>query len=229
MKVYQIRIKVYMLRDVKCEDILTKTAHFIDSTLSTDTLFSGLHTANKYKNYTYDMLYKAEADRSYKEGGIYHLTIRTIDSNLAKFFYETLSNSYTEDFKGLTADVKIIPNRVIDQIYSLTPIIIKGDTYWRSCMTVDEYEERLKINLIKKYNRFHNIQIDENFQLFSHIEFSNKVPIAVKYKNIKLLGDKCCMHVENNPQAQELVYMALGTGIGENNARGAGFINYKWI
>jgi len=30
-------------------------------------------------------------------------------------------------------------------------------------------------------------------------------------------------------RAQELAYMAIGTGIGEMNARGQGFVNFRWL
>ena len=96
-------------------------------------------------------------------------------------------------------------------------------------MNLSEYGERIKVNLIKKWNQFEHEKLDEEFQLYSLIEFSNKVPVAMEYKNLRLLGDKVCIHITDHPTAQQLAYMAIGTGVGEMNSRGAGFVNYRWL
>ena len=71
--------------------------------------------------------------------------------------------------------------------------------------------------------------MEEEFSLFTGVEFLNKCPVATEYKGIKLLGDKLRLHIADNTSAQSLAYMALGTGILEMNARGFGFVNYRWI
>ena len=46
--------------------------------------------------------------------------------------------------KGLTVENRIIPHKMISEIYTLSPVIMKSDEgYWRSYMSLDEYEERL--------------------------------------------------------------------------------------
>ena len=52
--------------------------------------------------------------------------------------------------------------------------------------------------------------------------------MRVPYKNVVLLGDKLSLTISKDERAQELAYMALGTGIGENNARGCGFLSYRY-
>lgn len=94
---------------------------------------------------------------------------------------------------------------------------------------MEEYEERMKVNLIKKWNAFENEKMDENFQLYIFMEFLNKVPIMMEYKGIKLWGDKFSLQIADNASAQKLAYMSLGTGILEMNSRGAGFVSYKWL
>jgi len=230
MNVYQIRLKLYTLKDINCEDIQIKISHFIDSAMVDNKEFRELHDKNEYKYFTFDMLYPQEADKVYKNGKIYTLTIRTINEQLAHFFYEELQNRYTDDLKGLTTEIKIISKRHITTVYGLTPIVIKNDNgYWRTNLSIDDFENRLKANLVKKFKRFTKSDMNEDFELFTMIEFTNKMPVAVKYKNIKLLGDKITLHIADNAKAQDLIYMALGTGIGENNARGSGFLNYKWL
>ena len=71
--------------------------------------------------------------------------------------------------------------------------------------------------------------MDEDFKLFDKIELKNRKPISVKYKKIKLLGDKVNLYIADNDRAQALAYMAIGCGIMEMNSRGCGFVNYKYI
>ena len=84
-------------------------------------------------------------------------------------------------------------------------------------------------NLIKKYNYFMNSKINENFQLYDSISFKNNRPIPSNYKNVTLLGDKISLNISQEALAQEIAYMSLGTGVLEMNARGYGFVNYRWL
>lgn len=106
MKVYQIRIKIYLLKDIMAQDVQIMLTRFIDKSLFEKENLGKLHNTNTYKNYCYDLLSPLEKDKIYKKGKIYTLTIRTIDENMAEFFYEVCSNINTREFKGLTAEKK---------------------------------------------------------------------------------------------------------------------------
>lgn len=228
--IYTVRIKVYIIVDTPVEEIRGAVTEFLDSGLAVDPQFAELHKQNRYKYYCYDSLYPIEKDKVYKKNQIYTLTIRTLDANLAKYFSEYVVNTYTDKLKGLTAQVRVIPKKHIDVMYTLTPAILKCESgYWKDEMTVEQYEERLKANLIKKWNEFHGEKIQEDFELFTGVEFLSKCPVASQYKGIKLLGDKIRIHVADNEMAQKLAYMALGSGVLEMNSRGFGFVNYRWL
>ena len=230
MIVYQIRMKLFLLEDIAVNRIQEKVTTFLDKGFGSNEKLITFHEENKYKNYCYDQLYPLEADKVYKKGKIYTLTIRTIDIELAKYFKNICVNNYTKEMKGLTADIRILPKKMLETVYALTPLVIKThEGYWRASMDLSKWEERVKVNLIKKWNRFNNEKIDENFDLYTSIEFKNKIPVSVTYKNIKLLGDKIQLTVADNEIAQNLMYMALGTGIGEMNSRGLGFLGYRWL
>lgn len=229
-KTYAIRIKLYMLEDIGAEDIQTRVAEFIDSGLVAQEELAALHKENCFKYYCFDQPYPLEKDKVYRKDKIYTLTIRTTDQRLAKYFLDDLPNTYTIRLKGLTAQLRILPRKHIDVIYTLTPAILKCPSgYWKDEMNLEQYEERLKVNLIKKWNAFHGEKLEENFEFSKGIEFLNNGPIGCKYKGIRLLGDKIQVHIEDNKMAQELAYFALGTGVLENNARGSGFVNYRWL
>ena len=109
-------------------------------------------------------------------------------------------------------------------------MIQKNDNgYWKDNYSVEQYEQRLFINAVKKYNAFTNSKLDEDFDLYTSIQFLNKKPVKFRYKGITLLGDKFDLKIADNKKAQELAYFLIGTGICEMNSRGAGYCNYKYI
>ncbi|WP_294354234.1 CRISPR-associated endoribonuclease Cas6 [uncultured Clostridium sp.] len=230
MNVIEIKLQIYLLKDIPQNKIQSKITSLIDGALAKENNLLMLHNSNQYKNYCFNQPYPIEKDKLYKEGNIYTLTLRTIDKSLATFFNNKLVNEYNSELKALKADIKVIPKKQIQKIYSLTPIILKTDSgYWKGVLSIDEFERRLKENLIKKYKFITNEKIEAAFDLYTDIEFKNKKPIATEYKGIKLLGDKINLEVADNPIAQELAYLSLGVGICEMNARGFGFLNYQWI
>lgn len=230
MQVYQIRIKLYMLTDVVLNRIQTNLTAFIDKGFLENKELLQMHEENRFKNYCYDLPYPAEKDKIYKKGKIYTVTVRTIDPKLAKYFQEVCVNSYTDEVKGLTSEIRIIPKKVIDSLYTLTPVILKDDKgYWRKHMQLAEFENQLKVNLIKKWNTFTGEKLSEDFSLYTLLEFLNETPVPMEYKSIKLLGDKIRLQIADNEIAQKLAYMALGTGLLSMNSRGAGYVNYRWL
>lgn len=230
MKVYEIKLKVYTLKDIHIYDIQLEIASFIDKTLSKDSEWLKFHKSNEYKNYCFDSMYPLAIDKVYKAGNIYTITIRTVNDRLASYLNTTLANEYNDVFKGLTTEIRIIPKKFIEKIYSLTPVIIReGSGYWRENLSIDEFERKIKENLIKKYNKINGTKINEDFELYNSIQIKNNKPCVIKYKNIKLLGDKISMNISDDPMAQELSYLALGVGVGEVNARGLGFVNFRWL
>lgn len=230
MKIYELTLKVFLMKDINGEDTLEKICNFIDRNLAKNKELLTFHEKKIYKNYTFNSFYPIEKTNIYKEGNIYSVKIRTIDKKLADYFKKNLANSYTDYIKGLTIDCRVIPKKHIEKIYSITPAIIKTENgYWKGNLSVTEFEKRIKDNLIKKFNNYFNEQMDENFKLFKIVIFDNRKPIAVKYKNVKVLGDKLTLVIDENESAQKLANLALGTSIGEMNARGYGFVNYKWL
>lgn len=230
MKVYQIRMKLYLLEDISAENIQIKVTDFIDRAFLKERSLSILHEINTYKNYCYDLPYPVEQDKIYKKGHIYTLTVRTIDERMADFFQHICINTYTRYIKGLTADFRIVPQKIFEFIYTLTPLIVKDEQgYWRNIMSETEFGKRIQINLIKKWNLFNQDNITDDFELYTTMEFLNRMPVPAVYKNVKLLGDKIRLSVADNEAAQNLAYMSLGTGLGEMNSRGFGFINYRWL
>lgn len=230
MLVYEYKCKIIFKKSLKYENFSEKMANFIDFVISKNENFLRLHKSTEYKNYVFDMAYKPEQNKIYNIEKIYTVRIRTINKELAQYFYENMRFKGSEYIYCIGGEIKIIPQKIFEKVYTLTPALIKSkEGYWRESINISEYEERIKINLIKKYNNFTGDKINEDFKLYDIIEFKNEKPVKFNYKSKVFLGDKLNFIVSKNETAQKLWYMSLGTGILENNSRGCGFVNYRYI
>lgn len=226
MKVFEIKLKVFLLKDIYKTEVQERVTNFIDGTLALNKDMLLLHEdKQRYKLYSYGGLQNIEKSGLYSSGNIYNIIIRTVDQKLARYLYSFLPKYQNHIMKGLIADIHILPKRILERIYTQTPAIIKNDSgYWRDCLSFEEYEQRIKINLIKKYRQFCGKNMKDTIPFYTSIQIDNKKPIAVTYKGIKLLGDKLTLYIANDTISQELAYFALGVGLGEMNSRGFSFV-----
>ncbi len=132
MDIYELKIKIYLLKDIKINEAQNYLAYFIDSVLVKNKHYARMHEQNIYKYYTFDSLYPLAKNGIYKADNIYTFRIRTVKYELASYMSKVLANHYRETLKGLTVEKRIIPKRFIEEIYTLTPAIQKNDTgYWK--------------------------------------------------------------------------------------------------
>lgn len=229
MKVFELSVKVYCQKNIPKARVLEQIAGLIDFSLMESENLKELHTQNTYKYYSFNALYPLAQNGIYEEGKIYTFIIRTLDERLQGHFMKVLVNGYHSTLKVLTVTCKTIAKRHIYKLYTVTPLILKFDGYWRGKQSIDVFEKRVKENLIKKYNGWTETKMEEDFDLFIHLAIDNQKPIAFDYKDIRLLGDKVTLHIADNERAQRIAYMAIASGLGELGARGAGFVNYKFL
>lgn len=228
MQVFECKVRVKMQETVLLQNSMTVISYYIDSCLCKEDEMTDFHKKNKYKFYTHDAFYPIEKDGLYKQGAIYTFRIRTVDEKIFQYFSSRLPFYQTKELQGVGMDIQLLNPKWINELYSLSPVIIKTDKgYWRQVISFNQFEQRIKANLCKKYALFTGSPVDEKFALYDVLEFKNRVPIKVKYKNISLLGDKLQLQIASNPTAQKLACFALGVGLCEMNAEGYGFVNYK--
>ncbi len=230
--IISLNISVALLEELNYRNSLTSLANLIDKTLCDNEDYEKLHSGRGYKPYTFSNFRSIEDDKKYKTDKIHQFYIRTLDAELAEYLLENISDAKNNQIKVITADAKIIQKRLIDNLYTLSPVVVKTEKggYWREHWSLDRYEKAIKENMIKKFNYFKNTKIEENFDLFTEFKILNKKPVAVPYKNkITFLGDKLDIKISSNKTAQDIAFMTLATGIGELGARGCGFANYNWI
>lgn len=234
MKVFELTAKVFLKEPVPLDEGIRAVTEFIDCSLASEGAFLQMHQQKGYKYYCHDNLYPlAPAGKAYRKEQIYAFRVRTINPELAGFLRERLPRMETGKLKGLTAAARILPERMIRTIFSITPVILKSDGgYWRGTLEIKDFERRIRENLIKKRNDWaaggRGEKTKEEIPFYSGLIFLNKGPIRVPYKNILLLGDKIELEIETDRASQELARIAIGTGLGENNSRGGGFVNFRW-
>lgn len=68
LKVYEMRLKIYLLQDISQEQTYAVFANYIDSCLAKNESLLELHETNCYKQYCFDQPYPLEKDGIYKEG-----------------------------------------------------------------------------------------------------------------------------------------------------------------
>lgn len=230
MNNFEITVKVYLTKDILQEDCQQEISAILDKVLAENCDFLNFHKENYFKNYCFNSLYPLEKDKLYKEDNIYSFQIRTNNIELAEYLSINLKNTFSSSIKILKVDIRKIPTKHIDKIFSVTPIVIRTDNgYWKGVISLEDFERRIKENLIKKYNQITGEKIDEKFPLFVALELKNKKPIAIKLKGKTLLGDKISLKIADDELSQKIANLAIGSGIGEINARGYGYVNYRWL
>ena len=228
--VYELKIKIYLLENLKLEDVGIELSSLVDKSFLASEKYKKIHKEKGYKHYSVGGILPVERDRVFKKDGIYEFQVRTPSKDIKDYLKTNLVNEFSKNTKVLVINDKIIPKNLFKKIYSLTPVIAKfPEGYWKGKVSFEKYEDRIKNNLIKKYNNFTGKKIKEDFQLYERIELNNKYPIPLKYKNIKMLGDKITLYIGSDERAQELAYFAIGAGLLEMNPRMCGFVGYKYI
>ncbi|MDY3006370.1 CRISPR-associated endoribonuclease Cas6 [Anaerococcus porci] len=224
---YELRVRTFLLKDLKGDQSIKKISQSIITYLSKDRYFLNYHISKSYKSYCHDNLYPIS--KSYKKNEVYQFRIRSIDKDLVNYFLKGFSDYKDEIFKNLTVEVRIISKSIISKIFTLSPVILKNDSgYWRNNMSVEDFEKRINDNIIKKYKFFENDKIKE-LKFYNNIKFLNSSPVPFKFKDITLLGDKVELNINMDENSQNLAYLALGVTFSENSTYGAGFLGYKYL
>ena len=134
MLVFEYQCKLKFLKSINHKTIAEKINYFLDSVLAKDQEFLQYHENKGYKYYVTDAPWPIEKDGIYKEGKVYTLRIRTVKQELAEFFSEKLYAHTSKELLGIGGKLRIIPKKHIEELYSITPIVVKTDEGYWSCL-----------------------------------------------------------------------------------------------
>ncbi|WP_130805614.1 CRISPR-associated endoribonuclease Cas6 [Senegalia massiliensis] len=231
MKYYELTNTVYLYKDIYFTKANEMISNFINEALYLNNQLSKFHKKNEFKGYVYDSLFPRENDKTYKKGSIYVFRIRSINKELLTKLEKLLKKINSEYMKLIATELKVFKPKFINSIYTATPAIVTLENgYWTKNEEIEILIDRIIKNTVKKYKHFIDEDIPYDFEFFKTIEIENMKPIAIEYKDIKLLGNKFKLEIKEDELSQNISNLLLGTGILEKNSSiGAGYCIPRYI
>lgn len=230
MQYFEVVVTTYSLKDVYFDEANEKIGQLINKAMVNDSVLSERHKKNCFKYYVYDSLYPREQDKLYKKGRVYIFRIRSMDESFIDKIKKLIVKTSTDYLRPIATEKRVQKQRHISEIYTVTPALVTVEEgYWIKGDSLELLQERIEVNLLKKYRNYFGEDLGKRHDFIQMIELKNRRPIALKYKNIKLLGNKLNIIVKDDEISQKLAFTALGMGLLEkNSSNGMGFCIGKW-
>ncbi|PJI07106.1 MULTISPECIES: CRISPR-associated endoribonuclease Cas6 [Clostridium] len=230
MKYYEMKVTVLLKQDLK----FTRTSEIIGKSISSAMLKSEelmkYHKQKRYK-YVFNNFMPVEKAGIYKANRLYIFCLRTFEED----FMTNIKNCFQDydniNLKIISVSVKIIQQKKIKFIRTITPAIVTIDSKpWLKNNDLLTLIKRIHANAEKKYKFFFGKEIGQVDDYFvEKLKILNLQPIPYTYKNITLLGNKFKIKVNDDDKSQKLAFVALGAGLAEkNSALGAGYCEPYW-
>ncbi len=220
-KVTEFTVKVQVKKGFATGEVNSEVSSLIDMCLGDTPKLREYHNSNGFKFYNFGGL-KPLKPKFYREGN-YSVVVRTVD-DLMVGALNNIVGAETETLKAVSVTSRELEKTKVRELYAITPVILKDKSgYLGDDKKV--LEERVKINLVKKWRQFCDDDVKaESCYFCNYFTKLNTHAIGVPYKGVKLLGDKVKLSIPPTKEAQTFAYFALGVGLGEMNARGFGFV-----
>ncbi len=226
MKFFELTFTVILKMNIRFELSNEQIGKIINKAFLQDAELAELHAVNNFKYYVFNSFYPIENDGEYKAGRAYIFRLRTPDAALSAKLKSLLPKTENDLFTILTVQFKTTNQSYISNIYTMTPVVVtlENNEYWTQKHDLMLLSKQLQDNLEKKYKGFYQGSEAVPKSFIQRIELLNEKPIAIIYKNIKFLGNKFKIWVNEDEASQKLAFMAMACGLGEkNSAVGAGF------
>lgn len=225
---YQLKITVKLKKDIYFDEVTEKLSTLINKSMLYDEYLKSIHEVNNYKLYVFEGLSPFEKDKVYKKGNFYMTRLRCIDKVIAEAFRLCLKNTNTNEFDVLSVDIDEIIFKPVKNIFNVTPAIATiNSEAWTGKINVDMLKNSINNNILKKIKMINGADEILSHDMIKSIEIKNMKPIAFKYKNRKLIGNKFDIQVKEDELSQIMAYIAISTGLLEKNSLGYGYCLYK--
>lgn len=231
MLVHELSVTAFLQQDMHHSETRQHIGFFLNCCMEEDKWLCDLHTSRKYKHYVFNNLYPIESDGIYKKGRVYLFRIRSTNQTFAEKMQRILRKG-NHHFQVLAVELKVIKTPMIEELITITPIIVTvdGKPWLPKNHSLMVLQEKLEANGIKKYKDFTGKDIPRDHNFIKMIHLGSRVPIATHYKGIKLLGHKMTIKINEDALSQEIGQLLLGSGIGEKNSSiGAGYCYAKYF
>lgn len=227
----QLKTTILLKKDIK----FTRSGEVIGKIISKAMLFDEelkeMHKRREYK-YVYNNLYPVEKTGVYKEGRIYIFNIRSFNKKFISKIKKLLTKVDSDFMKVLAVEENSIKQRHIMEIYTMTPVIVTVDNkpWLLNNGDLIVLQNRLQDNLEKKYKEIFGQALDTKQSFIQGIEILNRKPMVSEYKDIKLLGNKLKIMINEDEESQKLAFIATGIGLGEKGSSlGAGYCHANYL
>lgn len=229
MEFFEITTTILLQENIIFTECNEKIGNLINAAMHFDAELAEKHRQKGYKNYVFCSLYPTESDKLYKAGRIYIFRIRSLEWDFIIKMKEFLPEVKNSSVKVLASEVKTCKQRHISELYTITPAVATVDN--RNWVEGDDFlllQERIQMNLEKKYKAFFQGELKLAQSFIQHIELVNQKPMRIKYKNTSFMGNKFRIYVSQDSESQDLAFVALATGILEKNSScGCGFCSAR--
>ncbi len=235
MKYFELRCVAYLKKEMAFESSFELLSKYISFCMYQDGK-GEVHQKEGFKYYVFSGFKPKDEDikkKTYQGGETYPFTIRSLDETLIDTLSTTLrQNINNENFLVVETHKKTVPQFLISELYSATPVIVSVENgkYWTINESGDivQLQKQLHENAEKKYKSFFGepLHVKDNF--IQLIEIKNKVPqniiIHKDGKSIRFFGNKFKIVPNEDEVSQKLAFVVLACGAGEKNSYGAGFM-----
>lgn len=230
MEFYEATLTCHLNRDIHYAASQEVVAKAINKSMLLDKELSTLHHENSFKLYSFNSFYPVEEDKTYKQGRIYILKIRSLYKTFIIKLSDLLQAVKNEAFRIIAVDIKTVKERYIASLYTITPTLItlENNKHWLPGDDFILLLERFQASLEKKYNAFTGKEVIPMQNFIQSIALLNKKPFSIPYKNTKMLGNKFKINIQEDTISQKLAFIAAATGLGEKSSSlGMGFCRYE--
>ncbi|MBD3363139.1 CRISPR-associated endoribonuclease Cas6 [Candidatus Dojkabacteria bacterium] len=149
--------------------------------------------------------------------------------NLGKYKFQIENSKALNNFYNKTNLVLITATPIVITIHKhlFTKFNIKSDReqlLWNNGMPLNAFVEGLNINLIRKYNKYNNTQVDEKINLIKNFKFKNFALVPYQKGKIAASYWEFVPNIKSK-LVKQIVNFGLDCGFGEKNSAGFGFMN----
>ncbi|RCX12708.1 CRISPR-associated endoribonuclease Cas6 [Anaerobacterium chartisolvens] len=229
MQYYELVCTAYLLEDVHYTYSNQMLSSFINKAMFLDGELAERHKKNTFKHYVFSSLFPVDKEsKTYHAGNVYVFRVRSLDRNMILKF-KNLFPDIRGGLKVIASEIKVQKYRFINELTTITPALatVEGK-HWIRDDDIILLQERMQINLLKKYNDFFNEALQPSGSFIQGLYILNHKPIALNYKDTKLIGNKFKLAVNQDECSQRLAFIAMAEGLLEkNSSAGLGFCSAK--
>lgn len=241
MNYFELKCIAYLKKDIPYKSSYDVLSSYINFSFLKDEELKKLHEKKGLKNYCFGNFYPPQKDKIYKGGDTYTFSIRSLDESFINKLSTLLrQNIDNENFQVIEVKKKVINKFFINELITLTPTIVtvkKEDEkydFWTTGKDGDilKLQKQLQDNLLKKYEEFYKQKLEPVQNFIQLMELKNKTPQSIYFTKIlkdkkqiqvRLLGNKFRLIVNEDEVSQKLAFVALACGLGEKQSYAGGF------